>query len=132
MSIRIDREKCAGCGRCVEACPGNLIKKDADGIACIRHERDCWGCASCLKECRFGAIQYFLGADIGGRGAVLSVKKMVAPPSAPLRPACVEHSRDDKNSAHCAAADEILLWQVTDPGGESREIRVNSKEANRY
>ena len=25
MSIRIQKSKCAGCGRCIEACPGNLI-----------------------------------------------------------------------------------------------------------
>ena len=29
MSIRITQNNCVGCGRCIEACPGNLIKKDA-------------------------------------------------------------------------------------------------------
>lgn len=27
MSIRITQNNCVGCGRCIEACPGNLIKK---------------------------------------------------------------------------------------------------------
>jgi adenylylsulfate reductase subunit B len=27
-----------------------------------------------LKECRSGAISYFLGADIGGDGAIMSVR----------------------------------------------------------
>ena len=33
MSIRIQKSKCAGCGRCIEACPGNLIKKDKENKA---------------------------------------------------------------------------------------------------
>ena len=33
MSIRIDRTRCARCGSCAEACPGNLIQRDADGAA---------------------------------------------------------------------------------------------------
>ncbi|MCC8105044.1 MAG: ferredoxin family protein [Clostridiales bacterium] len=104
MSIRIDAGKCVGCGRCVEACPGNLLGVGVNGRAFIRQERDCWGCASCLKECPFGAIQYFLGADIGGRGAALLVKK--------------------ENS--------VLRWQVTDVRRNCQEILVDSREANRY
>ena len=61
MSIQINKLKCVGCGKCVEACPGNLIKKDTDGKAFIKHVKDCWGCTSCLKECRFEAINFFLG-----------------------------------------------------------------------
>lgn len=40
MSIRIQKSKCAGCGRCIEACPGNLIKKDKENKAFIRQVRD--------------------------------------------------------------------------------------------
>lgn len=50
MSIQINKLKCVGCGKCIEACPGNLIKKDIDGKAFIKHVKDCWGCTSCLKN----------------------------------------------------------------------------------
>ena len=50
MSIRIQKSKCAGCGRCIEACPGNLIKKDKENKAFIRQVRDCWGCTSVLRN----------------------------------------------------------------------------------
>ncbi len=75
MSIRIQKSKCVGCGRCIEACPGNLIKKDKDGKAFIRQVRDCWGCTSCIKECSRDAIRFFLGADVGGRGASMIVSE---------------------------------------------------------
>ena len=75
MSIQINKLKCVGCGKCIEACPGNLIKKDTDGKAFIKHVKDCWGCTSCLKECRFEAINFFLGADVGGKGSTLSFRQ---------------------------------------------------------
>jgi len=74
MSIRIDRQRCIGCGKCAEICPGNLIVIDESKKAFIRNPRDCWGCAACVKECRFQAIEYFLGADVCGRGTIMYVK----------------------------------------------------------
>ena len=50
MSIRITQNNCVGCGRCIEACPGNLIKKDAQGKAVIKHISDCWGLYLVLKR----------------------------------------------------------------------------------
>ena len=94
MSIRINDEKCVGCGLCIEACPGNLIK----------HERDCWGCTSCIKECKINAIDFFLGADVGGAGSVLSVS-----------------SKGDINT-----------WMITKADGSVEEIVINKKDANKY
>lgn len=75
MSIIIDKNLCASCMKCTKVCPGNLIKSDKDKKAYIKYPEKCWGCASCLKECKFKAIKYFLGADIGGLGSKLSIKQ---------------------------------------------------------
>ena len=53
MSIFIDKEKCKKCGKCAAVCPGSLIGKNPDGTACMRYPKDCWGCSSCIKECKF-------------------------------------------------------------------------------
>lgn len=104
MSIQINKLKCVGCGNCVEACPSNLIKKDTDGKAFIKHVKDCWGCTSCLKECRFEAINFFLGADVGGKGSTLSFRQ---------------------NGS-------INTWTVTSPDGTVKMLEVNRQESNKY
>lgn len=104
MSIRIDKHACVGCGRCIEACPGNLIKRDENGRAQIIRERDCWGCTSCVKECKFKAIQFYLGADMGGKGSVLTIE---------------EHG-------------DLRDWIVTSKDGTKQVITVNTKESNKY
>ena len=75
MSIRINENKCVGCKRCLDVCPGSLIKTDENGKAYIKYPKDCWGCTSCLKECKTGAIAFFLGADIGGMGSEMTVNE---------------------------------------------------------
>ncbi len=103
MSIAIKKEACIGCGKCVEVCPGNLIRLK-EKKAVIKREKDCWGCTSCLKECKMGAIAFFLGADMGGRGSTLSIKE-----EGPIR-----------------------TWTVTDPEGNVQTIETNTQEANKY
>jgi adenylylsulfate reductase subunit B len=104
MSIRINRSACVGCGKCTEVCPGHLLRIGADGRAEIRIPEDCWGCASCLKICPAGAIAMYLGADIGGRGAELSV--------------------EEKKSYY--------IWTVRKADGEKIRIPVNRMDANKY
>lgn len=104
MSIRIRENKCVGCDRCLKICPGNLIYKNKDGKAYIKYEKDCWGCTACLKECAVAAIEYYLGADIGGNGAYLYVKQ----------------NKDELN------------WHVVDKLGNDKVITTNRKEANKY
>ena len=53
MTAKVDKDKCTGCGNCVEICPCEAIKMD--GIAKI-HEKDCTECGVCLDECPCEAI----------------------------------------------------------------------------
>lgn len=103
MSIRINREKCVGCGRCIEICPGTLIGF-LEKKAHMNYPRDCWGCVSCVKECPVGAIEFFLGADIGGIGSTMNV---------------VEDG-------------DILHWQVHRYDGTTRVIDVDRRDSNKY
>ncbi|MDO5749413.1 MAG: ferredoxin family protein [Planctomycetia bacterium] len=104
MSIYIERERCVGCGACVEAFPGNLIKRDVDGKAKIKRPQECWGCASCLKACHFGDVEYYLGADIGGRGATMTVEK----------------------------EGDFARWIIRGPGKDPVALTVDRRNANKY
>lgn len=104
MSIAINQEKCVGCKKCMSVCPGNLIKSDEAGKAFIKYPKDCWGCASCVKECQVGAIALYLGADIGGRGS-----KMI-----------VERSSDN------------VKWTIEESDKTIHIININPKASNQY
>ena len=104
MSILIDHRKCIRCGACAEVCPGNLIRLREGLGACIRHPEECWGCASCLKECRTGAIAYFLGADIGGCGSLMRT----------VREGPLTH------------------WVITGPEMDTVTITVDGRDSNKY
>ena len=104
MSIRIQSETCIGCGKCLDVCPGNLIKRGEDGKAYIRHPQDCWGCTSCVKECRENAICLYLGIDMGGCGGRLNVEKK----------------------------GQIWNWKIEVPDGQIHIIDVDQSDANNY
>lgn len=104
MSIRICKDRCAGCGACTKVCPGRLLKIGGNGLAEIPEPRDCWGCTACVKECRFGALEYYLGADIGGLGTTLQVNRET----------------------------EQIHWIFTKPDGNQQTITTNRKDANSY
>ena len=104
MSIKIDAKKCIRCSKCINVCPGNLLYRGEDGRAYIKYPSECWGCTACLKECDTGAVKYYLGADIGGNGAVLYVRK----------------------------EGYFLHWYIEKTNGETEIITVNKNESNKY
>ena len=55
--IRIDKEKCNGCGACAKACHEGAIDI-IDGKAELVREHFCDGLGDCLPECPTGAISF--------------------------------------------------------------------------
>ena len=55
--IRIDKEKCNGCGACAKACHEGAIDM-IDGKAELVREHFCDGFGDCLPECPTGAISF--------------------------------------------------------------------------
>ena len=54
--VRIDEEKCTGCGECIPSCAEGAIQL-VDGKAKLLGELYCDGLGACLGECPEGAIQ---------------------------------------------------------------------------
>ena len=54
--IKIDEEKCNGCGLCVPSCAEGAIQV-IDGKARLVAEKYCDGLGACLGECPEGALQ---------------------------------------------------------------------------
>lgn len=54
--IKIDEEKCTGCGLCIPGCPEGALQM-IDGKARLVSELMCDGLGACIGECPEGAIQ---------------------------------------------------------------------------
>ncbi|WP_366922323.1 ferredoxin family protein [Metallumcola ferriviriculae] len=104
MSILIDPAKCISCGRCCNICPGNLIETGNTDKAFIKYPTECWGCTACLKECPAGAIKYYLGEDIGGKGGYLYTK----------------------------SHQDCINWHIVSSDKKRYHIQINKQESNKY
>ena len=50
----VDKEKCNGCGECVEGCPGEVYEL-VDNKATPVNKDECHGCHTCEELCEAGA-----------------------------------------------------------------------------
>ncbi|MTI84715.1 MAG: 4Fe-4S dicluster domain-containing protein [Firmicutes bacterium] len=50
MGIRVNFDKCSGCGLCEEYCPMDCIRIDESGKPYFKYDH-CWYCGACETEC---------------------------------------------------------------------------------
>ncbi|MBI9083657.1 MAG: glycyl-radical enzyme activating protein [Desulfobacterales bacterium] len=56
------KDRCAGCGRCVDACPNEAITLTKKGV--VRDNEKCTACAECVTACENGAMEK-IGKEVG-------------------------------------------------------------------
>jgi len=60
--IRIDKERCIGCGECVDVCPQTtrtdfpVYAVGEDRTPVVANPESCIGCLSCQAQCRAEAV----------------------------------------------------------------------------
>ncbi len=54
-TLRLDREKCTGCGMCLEVCPHAVFELEG-GKARIIDRDACMECGACQQNCAIGAV----------------------------------------------------------------------------
>lgn len=55
FKVEIDREKCEGCGECVDNCPAEVLEMKDDKAEVVNPD-ECLGCESCVSVCPSGAV----------------------------------------------------------------------------
>jgi len=59
VSVKVDVEKCTGCGTCVDACPVTVFElREVEGktVSVVVGEDQCIVCRACEVQCSEGAI----------------------------------------------------------------------------
>jgi NAD-dependent dihydropyrimidine dehydrogenase PreA subunit len=49
-------EKCTACYKCVEICPGDILR-ESDGEPEIAYPEECWHCGACMMDCPADAVR---------------------------------------------------------------------------
>ena len=113
--IKIDEEKCNGCGACAEACHEGAIKM-IDGKAKLTREDYCDGLGDCLPACPANAISFEeREAPAYNEAAVLAEKRKNA--GQPLPCGCPGTqskiiSRGETAAAAVPAESQLRQWPV--------------------
>jgi NAD-dependent dihydropyrimidine dehydrogenase PreA subunit len=91
-TLSLDKEKCIGCGRCIEVCPHGVFSLD-NKKAGIKNKRYCMECGACSRNCPVEAIH--VDAGVGCAAAVITGILTGSEPT------CGCSTDDNKNSGCC-------------------------------
>lgn len=68
VTLKLDADRCTGCGRCIEVCPHNVFELN-DKKAVIINRDFCIECGACVKNCPFHAVD--VNPGVGCAAAII-------------------------------------------------------------
>lgn len=68
-TLKLDENKCTGCGICLEVCPHAVFKMNSSHVV-IRSRDACMECGACSRNCPVGAVS--VQAGVGCAAAVIN------------------------------------------------------------
>lgn len=71
VTLKLDGEKCTGCGMCVKVCPHNVFTMK-ESKAFLNDRDSCMECGACAMNCPFSAVQ--VNAGVGCAYAMIRGK----------------------------------------------------------
>jgi ferredoxin len=69
VTLEVDRNKCTGCGMCLEVCPHEVLEIRGKHVR-IRNRDACMECGACSRNCPVGAVS--VEAGVGCAAAVIN------------------------------------------------------------
>lgn len=54
--IKVNKNKCSGCGNCVESCPFGVFEIENRKVV-VKHPEKCKKCRACISACPNNAIK---------------------------------------------------------------------------
>lgn len=123
--IKIDEEKCNGCGACADACHEGAIEM-VNGKAKLTREDYCDGLGDCLPACPVDAISFEeREAPAYNEAAVLSAKQKKA--AAPLPCGCPgKASRSIHREAPCVITKSAMTSQLSQWPVQIKLVPINA------
>ena len=108
VTLRLDQEKCMGCGTCLTVCPHQVLAVN-NGVLDIVRKDLCMECGACAKNCPVEAL--YVKAGVGCAAAVINYALGRKSSSC----CCVIEPDDDagKNKVEMRAKGEICLLLKT-------------------
>ncbi len=68
LTLEMDRERCIGCGMCVEVCPHGVFGIE-QGKAVLLDRDGCMECGACSRNCPTAAVR--AGSGVGCASAII-------------------------------------------------------------
>jgi NAD-dependent dihydropyrimidine dehydrogenase PreA subunit len=69
VTLKLDEEKCNGCGMCLDVCPHDVFKKNGRHVL-IKNRDACMECGACSLNCPANAI--YVQSGVGCANAVIN------------------------------------------------------------